>query len=72
MNARVDTLVEQAMALSAQERAELLDALFDLVNPVEPEWEQAWAAECTDRAAAIDRGEMALIPAEEVMARYRR
>jgi putative addiction module component (TIGR02574 family) len=72
MNARVDTLVEQAMALSAQERAELLDALFELVSPAEPAWEQAWTEECEDRAAAIDRGEMALFQAEEVMAKYRR
>lgn len=41
MNARLDTLVEQAKTLSAQERVELLDALFDLVSPVDPAWEQA-------------------------------
>jgi putative addiction module component (TIGR02574 family) len=72
MNARVDTLVDQAMALSARERAELLDALFELVNPVEPTWEQAWTQECEDRSRAIDQGEMALFPADEVMAKYRR
>lgn len=71
MNARLDTLVEQAKTLSAQERVELLDAPFDLVSPVDPAWEQAWVEECEDRAAAIDRGEMTLIQAEEVMAKYR-
>lgn len=33
--------------------------------------EPAWIAECEQRAAAIDRGEMALIAADEVMLKYR-
>lgn len=58
MNAHVETLVEQAKALTEQERAELLDALYDLVSPHNPEWKADWAKECEDRCAAIDRGEM--------------
>jgi len=72
MKALVETLVEQAKTLTAEERAELLDALFELVSPVDRAWEQAWIEECEGRMAAIDRGEMALIEADEVMARYRR
>lgn len=63
---------EQAKTLSVQKQAAFLDALFELVSPVEPAWEQAWTEECEDRAAAVDLGEMALFPAEEVMAKYRR
>ena len=67
MNAHVETLVEQAKTLTAQERAELLDALHDLVSPPDPEWEAAWARECEDRCAAIDRGEMPTHDFDEVM-----
>lgn len=67
MNALVETLVEQAKSLTAQERAELLDALHDLINPPDTEWEAAWAKECEDRCAAIDRGEMPVHDFDEVM-----
>jgi len=33
--------------------------------------EEVWIAECEQRAAAIDRGEMPLICADEVMLKYR-
>ncbi len=71
MNAHVETLVEQAKALTAQERVELLDALHNLVSPPDPEWEAAWAKECEDRCAAIDRGEMPTHDFDEVMAEAR-
>lgn len=38
----------------------------------EPEAEQAWIEECRRRAAAIDRREMPVFDADEVMAKYRR
>jgi hypothetical protein len=72
MSAIVDTLVEQAKVLPEKDKLALLDALFDLLCPAEPAVEQAWIIECEQRAAAIDRGEMALIAADEVMLKYRR
>jgi hypothetical protein len=71
MNAIVDTLVEQAKELPEQDRFALLDALFDLVSPADPAIEKAWVTECEQRAAAIDRGEMPLVNADEVMKKYR-
>jgi hypothetical protein len=50
----------------------LLDALFGLVSPSDPAIEKAWIEECEQRMAAIDRGEMALADADEVMLKYRR
>lgn len=70
MNARVDTLLQQAKTLAPPEQAELLDALFELVSPSTPEWENAWRDECERRMHAIDRGEMSLIAADVVMAKY--
>lgn len=71
MSAIVDTLVQQAKGLPEQDKMALLDALFGLVSPSDPAVEQAWIAECEQRAAAIDRGEMPLVSADEVMLKYR-
>lgn len=71
MSAIVETLVEQARGLPEQDKLALLDALFSLVSPSDPAVEQAWIAESERRMAAIDRGEMALVSADEVMLKYR-
>jgi len=71
MSAIVDTLVQQAKGLPEQDKLALLDALFGLVSPGDPSVEQAWITECEQRAAAIDRGEMPLVSADEVMLKYR-
>ncbi len=71
MSAIVDTLVQQAKGLPEQDKLALLDALFGLVSPSDPAVEQAWITECEQRAAAIDRGEMPLVSADEVMLKYR-
>ena len=71
MSAIVDTLVAQARGLPEQDKLALLDALFGMLSPTEPAVEQAWIVECEQRATAIDRGEMALIAADEVMLKYR-
>jgi len=72
MNARVESVVEMAKTWPAEDRAELLDALFGMVSPIGDELEAQWVKECEDRCAAIDRGEMPLIAADVVMAKYRR
>lgn len=72
MNARVEAVMEMAKTWPVQEQAELLDALFGMVSPVANELEAQWVAECEDRCAAIDSGEMPLIAADVVMAKYRR
>lgn len=71
MSAMVDTLGAQAKGLSEQDRLALLDALFELVSPANPAVEQARIAACEQRMATIDRGEMSLVDADEVMMKYR-
>ena len=71
MNHPVDDLLEQARKLSTAERAALIDALYDLYAPPDPEWEAAWIRECEDRLAALDRGEMPTYNFDEVMAEAR-
>lgn len=71
MNASIETLVEQAKALSQDEREALIAALQATLDPVDPEWEAAWVKECEDRIASVERGEMPLIDASQVMAEAR-
>ncbi len=71
MNTQVKELLEEAKKLSVEERIELADLLYaDSATP-DPEWEATWVAEAERRLEAIERGEMALIDAEEVHARLR-
>jgi len=72
MNARVQAVMEIAKTWPTEDQAELLDALFGLVRPSGGELEAQWIAECEDRCSAIDCGEMPLISADLVMAKYRR
>lgn len=72
MNHPVDDLLEQAKKLSPAERAALIDALYDLNAPPDPEWEAAWIKECEDRLAAYDRGEMEAVDFDVAMAELRR
>ena len=72
MSARVEQVVEMAKTWPTEDQAELLDALFGLVSAVDGELEAQWIKECEDRCAAIDSGEIPLIAADLVMAKYRR
>lgn len=71
MNARIDSIVEQAKALDPRERVALVAALQRTFDPPDPETAASWVAECIDRLGAIDRGEMKLVDANEVMERAR-
>jgi len=56
MNIQIEAMVEQAKALTAEERVALLDALNELINPPDSTWQEAWATECKDRLAAYEQG----------------
>ena len=57
MTNRVEALVEQAKALSTEDRVVLLNVLRDLVAAPAAAWTAAWLIECEDRLSAFDRGE---------------
>ena len=71
-----DTLAElkqKAAQLSEPERAELALALIEsLDGQAESDVEEAWRVEVERRVAQIERGEVQLIPGDEVFARLRR
>jgi putative addiction module component (TIGR02574 family) len=71
-----DTLAElkkRAATLSDTERADLALSLIEsLDGPADPDAEEAWRVEIERRIGQIDRGEVQLIPGDEVFARLRR
>lgn len=67
MGITVDELVQQAKQLSPDDQAMLSDRILGLVSPSDPGLEAAWVAECEDRIAACERGEMLTYDSDEVM-----
>jgi putative addiction module component (TIGR02574 family) len=66
-------LKHKAAQLSEHERAELALALIEsLDGEVDTGADEAWRVEIERRIGEIDRGEVRLIPGDEVFARLRR
>lgn len=61
--------MDEALALPAEDRAALVDALSASLEPVELTNE--WRIEIQRRIDAIERGEAELVPWDEVRARLR-
>ena len=67
-----DKVLDEALALPADARLGLVERLLVSLNlPIQPEVERQWAEEAELRVGQIDRGEVKLIPGEEVFARIR-
>jgi putative addiction module component (TIGR02574 family) len=73
MSTVLTELKEKASQLSEVERAELALSLIEsLDGPADPNVEEAWRIEVDRRIGEIERGEVQLIPGDEVFARLRR
>ena len=70
MTTSIDSVTADAMTLSAEERAELIDRLADTVVPVPP-LHPSWDAEIERRLVELEAVGVESIPAEEVFARAR-
>lgn len=70
MHTSLDEVTEQALKLTAEERAELIERLADTVLPPPP-LHPAWEAEIARRVAEMDAGLAESIPAEQVFAEMR-
>jgi putative addiction module component (TIGR02574 family) len=66
---KTDELLNEAISLPVELRAQLVDALLRSLNPAQAEIDELWAAEAERRIAEIDAGQVELIPGEEVFAR---
>jgi putative addiction module component (TIGR02574 family) len=73
MGAEALRILESALALSENERAELAAKLLDSLDEgSDPDAEEAWAAEITKRAEQIRAGEVVGIDADIVHEEVRR
>jgi len=73
MSTALAELKQKAAQLDEAERAELALALIEsLEDEADVGAEEAWRIEVQRRIAEIDRGEVQLIPGDEVFARLRR
>lgn len=66
---KADELLNEAMSLPVELRAQLADELLKSLNPARAEIDKLWAAEVEKRLAEIEAGQAELIPGDEVFAR---
>lgn len=67
MTRDAEAVLEQALALSEADRADLAGILLQSIEPAaETEVEQAWRQEVARRVAALEAGEVTTVPWEEV------
>ena len=71
MTEAAKTLSVQACKLSPSERLELVDDILASRDEPDPNIDKLWAKEAEDRLAAYRRGEIKVIPLEQVLAKYR-
>jgi putative addiction module component (TIGR02574 family) len=73
MSANSELILEQALALSPKDRAEIAERLLASFQvPPDPLLNELWAQEAEERLDAYDRGELGAVTAEEVFARIER
>lgn len=73
MSTTLSELEKQARELPKEDRARLALTLIESLDPPdEGDVESAWLAEIERRCREIERGEVQLIPADQVMAEARR
>ncbi len=69
MGSEARKILEQALALPSEERASLLEALGESLEPGNDTLSPEWKSEIESRIAAVERGESKLISGDEVEAR---
>ncbi|MCX5827941.1 MAG: addiction module protein [Deltaproteobacteria bacterium] len=73
MTVIADKVFNDALSLPSDARISLVEKLLTSLNlPTHAEIDRLWAAEAEQRISQIDRGDVELIPGEEVFAKIRR
>ncbi len=67
----VETLEAAALHLPPADRARLVERLIATLD-IDPEVEEAWAAEVERRQAEIESGAVSLLPGPETLAKLKR
>lgn len=69
MNIRVEDLLNEAMELDPEDRADLAGRLLHTLEPADPDVEEAWRAEIRKRMEELDSGAVQPVSAEEARKR---
>ena len=73
MSAIANKVFEEALSLPSDERVSLVEKLLTSFNlPIQAEIDRLWAEEAERRVSQIERGDVELIPGDEVFAKIRR
>jgi putative addiction module component (TIGR02574 family) len=73
MSVIANKVVEEALSLPSDERVSLVEKLLTSLNlPIQAEIDQLWTEEAERRVSQIERGDVELIPGDEVFAKIRR
>ena len=67
MSDRGSQLLEEALALPPEERADLAERLLSSLDPPQAQVERLWATEAEDRIDAFEQGQIKAISAEEFL-----
>lgn len=68
MDTQADHILRTALSLDPNDRAEIATSLIQSLDPQQDEdVEVAWADEIKRRIESIDKGQVQLIPSDEVM-----
>ena len=71
MTNSANMILDQALELSARERANVAEKLLFSLDTPDSKIDALWAKESDSRVEAYKKGEIEAIPAEEVFAKYR-
>lgn len=66
MNASAKSILQQAVPLSAVERAGLVDELFESLHKTDPTIDALWLREAESRIAATRSGDLDAVEAQDV------
>ncbi len=69
---KADELLDEAMSLPIELRAQLIEKLLSSLNPLQKEIDKLWAVEAERRVAEIESGKAKVIPGEQVFNKIRK
>ena len=72
MTNSANIILDQALELSASERANVAEKLLFSLDRPDSKIDTLWAKEADSRVEAYKKGEIETVPAEKVFAKYRR
>ena len=71
MTESANTILNQALELTASERADVAEKLLSSLDTPDSRIDSVWAKEADARVEAFERGEIGSTSAEEVFKKYR-